>query len=154
MTNTLETFWRRVDTSAGPDGCWPWTGTLIADGYGRFKLDGRFHLAHRLALGLSLGRELLWTDAIREEACHHCDNPPCVNPAHLYVGDRMTNRRDAVNRGRARSSLAEENARKTHCPSGHEYTQANTYWHDGRHCRICRRDADLNYKQRRREALR
>ncbi len=69
------------------------------DGYGRFSStsDGRrgVRQAHRIALEALLGRRL---DA-HEVACHHCDNPSCVRPDHLYAGSTLTNARDAVARG-------------------------------------------------------
>lgn len=93
-------FWQRVDTSAGLNGCWPWTGIGRPDGYGRLEaiVDGhRVNLrASRVSLELALGRPL----ADGMYACHTCDNPPCVNPAHLYEGSPTRNMRDAVERGR------------------------------------------------------
>lgn len=89
-------FWRKVDWSAGPDACWPWLGNRGDKGYGRLRADGAAHYAHRLSLSLALGRPL----APGMQALHHCDNPPCVNPMHLYEGTRDDNRRDAVERDR------------------------------------------------------
>ena len=82
-----------ADASAGPGGCHPWSGPRHSAGYG--LLRGGY--AHRLSLELALGREL--TDG--EYACHHCDNPPCVNPRHLYAGSPADNVRDMVRRGRS-----------------------------------------------------
>lgn len=80
--------------------------------------------------------------------CHHCDNPPCVNPDHLYEGTPSQNALDSVARGRHAC------ARKTHCKRGHEFTPENTYvrtdYPGGRRCRICARIADAAHKQRRR----
>lgn len=90
-----ERFWRFVDRSAGPDACWPWTGHLVA-GYGAFSVKSRHVRAHRWLLARTLGREL----RPDEQANHRCDNPPCVNPAHLYVGSASDNTADMMARGR------------------------------------------------------
>ena len=82
-------------------GCWLWTGAYINSGYGVFRTgtqrdrDRRNTLAHRMALELS-GVDVPETAFV----LHHCDNKACVNPGHLYVGTRLDNARDAVERGR------------------------------------------------------
>lgn len=89
-------MWAKVDRSAGPDGCWPFTGCLVR-GYGVLS-EGRKRRrsAHRLALESKLGRPI----RPGYMACHTCDNPPCCNPAHLYEGTAQDNSDDAVVRGR------------------------------------------------------
>lgn len=74
-----------------PDECWPWIGSRFKNGYGCYRRN----YAHRKAYELQHG-------PIPEGAhiCHRCDNPPCVNGAHLYAGDPATNARDASVRGR------------------------------------------------------
>lgn len=81
-------------------GCTNWTSAKNCNGYGTFgvRQDGkqRNYLAHRLAWALAHNQE-----APKEfEVCHTCDNRKCVNPAHLYLGTRQQNVRDAVERGR------------------------------------------------------
>lgn len=76
--------------------CWEWTGLKDKDGYGIFPYAKKQWRAHRLALILN-GTEV--PDGMM--ACHHCDNPGCVNPSHLYVGSDADNIRDKVARGRA-----------------------------------------------------
>lgn len=81
---------------AGPDDCWLWPGPFDQDGYGRFTQTGRRVHAHRLA----------WTVANKREipaglcVCHTCDNPPCCNPAHLFLGTNLENVQDRVRKGR------------------------------------------------------
>ena len=89
---------------------------------------------HRIALELQLGRPL--GDGMN--SLHKCDNPPCVNPKHLFLGDNSINQLDRVSKGR------HHNARKTHCKHGHELTDGNTYTsmqksgRPRRLCKICR----------------
>lgn len=94
-----ERFWSKVDKSAGPDACWPWTGHRNVKGYGRFnKGDRRLAVASRWVWEQSHG-------PVPEEmfVCHHCDNPPCCNPAHLFLGTRLDNAADMVRKGRQAS---------------------------------------------------
>lgn len=77
------------------DGCWEWQGSRDIRGYGVMR--GR--KAHRVSWGLHRG-------AIGDKhVLHHCDNPPCVNPDHLYLGDDADNTRDKVERGRMNNRL-------------------------------------------------
>lgn len=93
-------FWEKVDRSGGSESCWLWLantngGTISESAYGRFKVDGRNRLAHRVAWELIHGSipNGLWV-------LHRCDNPKCVNPGHLFLGTRSDNMRDAGRKGR------------------------------------------------------
>ena len=88
-------FWPKVKRM-GEDDCWPWTGALGTSGYGAFRLGKIVPNASRVALALSIGR---WPDQ-HEHVCHKCDNPPCCNPSHLFIGTNAENARDAVAKGR------------------------------------------------------
>lgn len=87
--------YRDVDTSG--TGCWEWTGARLQDGYGRFRHQGGHYLPHRVVLMVAIGRVLEPGEVSR----HRCDNPPCVNPAHLEPGTHADNARDMVSRGRS-----------------------------------------------------
>lgn len=97
-------FWVRfaakVDCSPGlgPSGdCHLWGGRVDGRGYGEIKIGGRYFKAHRLALfGLDDIRNPLF-------ACHRCDNPRCVNPAHLFPGTSVDNVSDMIAKGRRRA---------------------------------------------------
>jgi len=93
-------FWAKVDRSQlSPGGCWIWTAAKNEHGYGKVSVGGRMgrpEKSHRVSLMLS------GVDVTDRLVLHRCDNPPCVNPAHLYVGDHKKNTADMISRGRYR----------------------------------------------------
>jgi hypothetical protein len=134
--------------------CRWWTGPLDADGYGKTKRDGVPKRAHRLAYETFVGPI---SDGLQlDHLCHHpdhctpgpsCLHRRCINPAHLEPVTVAEN----IARGGGR---APANARKTHCPQGHEYTPENTYVLDGsRSCIECGRIRSREFQRRKRAAM-
>jgi hypothetical protein len=89
-------FWSKVDRR-GPNECWPWMASVRRkdEGYGAFWLDQRHQPSNRVAWTLTNGD-------IPEGmvVCHKCDNPPCCNPAHFFIGTRAENDEDRIAKGR------------------------------------------------------
>ena len=96
VTPPEERFWAKVDRR-GPEDCWRWTAGRTDHGYGVFHPSKSQTVgAHRYSLQIKLGRSI----QTGHFACHTCDNPACVNPAHLYEGTSQDNVNDAVSRRR------------------------------------------------------
>lgn len=74
------------------DECWEWQGVRMGRGYGQFTYDGVRYYAHRLSYWKEYG------PIPKPQVNHHCDNPPCVNPNHLYSGTHSDNLKDAYER--------------------------------------------------------
>lgn len=94
----LARFWKKVNKG---EGCWEWTAARSADGYGVIGAGGRggpLLRAHRVSYEIHNGPV-----PIGMYVCHHCDNPPCVRPDHLYAGTNQQNQLDAVKRGRIKT---------------------------------------------------
>jgi len=136
VARELERFWAKVKPATDDSGCLLWTGCTGGQGYGWLRVGHRAHVAHRLAYEHFVGEipEGLTVD-------HLCRNRLCVNWSHLEPVTRGEN----VMRG---VGFASENAAKTHCIHGHEYTPENTYrtregW---RTCRTCKLAANRRHR--------
>lgn len=146
-----------------PDGCWRWTSPPDEDNYGRFGADGVTYRAHVYAWiqengplpeGMTVDHECHNLAAARKECTGGvtCVHRLCVNPAHLIarsIGDNMR---------ASATSVVSVNLAKTHCPEGHEFTEANTLWVRtkrggwARVCLICKRAHDREWQRRKRTA--
>ena len=139
--NCMDKFWNKVDRR-GPDDCWPWLKGKDRKGYGQTTIAYQHHRAHRLAWELANG-------PIPAGLCvlHRCDNPPCCNPGHLWLGTQRDNAHDAIAKGRFKKMNPKP---WTHCKNGHEFTPENTIrnTHGTKRCRTCH----LAYYRRRRQS--
>lgn len=87
-------FWEKVEKT---ENCWIWKGISDKKGYGRIQYLSKSWTAHRLSYFLIYGeipKGLI--------VCHHCDNPPCVKPDHLFIGTYSDNMQDMIKKGRNR----------------------------------------------------
>jgi hypothetical protein len=135
----VERFWSKVDTSGGPDACWPWIGPKKDNGYGQFQFGGKAAstqvIAHRAAFEMRSG-------AIPAglQIDHLCRNRPCCNPKH----HEPVTQRENLMRGETITAAA---AARTHCINGHEFTPENTRRNalGHRKCRACDRERQRRY---------
>ena len=90
----IQRFWAKVRVR-GPDECWEWTASRCGE-YGQVGVDGTVQYAHRVSWCLANKHELDDPLVVR----HSCDNPICVNPAHLFNGTQADNLQDCSDKGR------------------------------------------------------
>ena len=97
--------WAKVDRSGGPNACWPWRGARNKQGYGSIGIAGgkTIHVTH-VVYELDRGHPPEYPCVL-----HHCDNPPCCNPRHLWAGTYLDNAHDKEQKGRGNHAVGERN---------------------------------------------
>lgn len=133
-----ERLWSKIDVG-GPDECWPWTGHLDHEGYGRIRVGDKRRRVHRLVYQSGA------TIPEGNVPDHTCRNRACCNPAHI---EPVTNAENVL-RGVGPTAI---NATKTHCPQGHPYNTENTYFTKKgyRMCRTCNAEREARRPKRKR----
>jgi len=107
--------------------CWEWKGKHIPAGYGRISYKGTEGYVHRYSYV-----EFVGEIPENQHVCHHCDNPPCWNPDHLFVGTHQDNMIDKSKKGRTW---------REKCLRGHVLDEENIYvWSGVRRCKECARN--------------
>lgn len=104
----VDRFWSSAQKQ-GPEECWLWTKLTYRNGYPRFCVCMGNYVATRIAYRLANG-----VDPGQMFVCHTCDNPICVNPAHLFLGTHLDNMRDCHSKKRNDCGRGERHGTKTH----------------------------------------
>lgn len=103
--NIDERFWSKVNVG-NFDECWEWQASRNNDNYGTFRVGTKIKSSHRVCWELSYGKI---PDG--QQVLHRCDNPPCCNPRHLFLGLHLDNMQDRNRKGRARNLYGEEHGK-------------------------------------------
>ena len=123
-----ESFWVRVNRLSDQE-CWVWKGSKYPAGYGFFS-----HKEYSKVIRATHASLFILTGQWPTYVMHLCDNPPCVNPAHLRQATHKENMEDKVAKGRLRNQYKN----RTHCSKGHEYIEGSYWFRKGTTYRICK----------------
>lgn len=104
----IERFWSKIQVGPSTE-CWPWLGAKDEDGYALFKIKGKMYRASRLMYLLHYGE-----DPGPKLVCHHCDNPPCMNPADFFLGTSQDNKLDSKTKDRLNIASGDNNGSRKH----------------------------------------
>ncbi len=128
----------KISVYAADGECWLWESGIDHEGYARMFVDGKTRRVHRLSYEALIGP--IPPGLVID---HICRVRNCVNPAHLRA---VTNRENIL----CGAGLSAQNATKTHCAQGHEFTAENTYLspYNKRRCLACAREWEKKYKQK------
>lgn len=136
---TPENFWAHI-AIRGPEECWEWIGYRARGKYGVVTIKKRTWNAHRIAWELQNTQKI----PTGMDACHSCDNPPCCNPSHIWIGTRKENLQDCARKGR------QWKQQRTHCVHGHLLQGDNIRLVPNttrRVCRICDKARGVKYRR-------
>ena len=111
---TMDRFWNKVNKTKK---CWVWTASRNRDGYGKFGINRGWIQAHRMSWIMHNGEIPKGMYILHGPipaglcVCHHCDNPPCVRPSHLFVGTLRDNSDDKISKNRGNFLYGENHPR-------------------------------------------
>jgi hypothetical protein len=141
VASVTDIFWEKVSKGSK---CWYWIGKRDRCNYGVFRYQGKKVGAHRFAYFDHYG---VWPLVV----CHHCDNPPCVRPDHLFAGTHSDNMKDMWNKERSRplGRPARRLENGGFCGNGHPVTNTSYYVYGGKkRCKSCQSEWSQRYYRR------